>query len=84
MCGIVGLYVPKGLENNLESVIKANEAAHHRGPDGFGFAFFNTLTSDKSYTVTYDVTPLSIQPPDATLVFGHRRLAIIDLSTAGL
>jgi asparagine synthase (glutamine-hydrolysing) len=59
MCGIAGLYRPKG-EPIQHRVIKAmTDSIAHRGPDGEGHFI------------------------DVDVALGHRRLSIIDLTTAG-
>lgn len=59
MCGIAGVYQPKGGLTEV-SVLPLREALAHRGPDG-GQSWANAA---------------------GNVSFGHRRLAIIDLSTA--
>ena len=85
MCGFVG-YI--GLTNQeaikVSLVAKMNDVIAHRGPDGEGFAFFG------NYNIQ-DVNQLQNERKDAlvvqenstrTLALAHRRLSIIDLSTA--
>jgi asparagine synthase (glutamine-hydrolysing) len=86
MCGIAGIYSFKGkIENNL--IKKMTDTLMHRGPDDEGFLAINTETNE--------MTPLA--GPDSkvagqrietfhrsvNLVFGHRRLSIIDISPSG-
>lgn len=59
----------------------------HRGPDGEGLTFFYP-GNPTAVTVISDESPPGTSgerrpPPGATLALGHRRLSILDLSTAG-
>ena len=61
MCGIAGIFRPRGLIGDAERMALARmlEAERHRGPDGEG------------------------KHEDRGILLGHRRLAIIDLSSSG-
>ncbi len=62
MCGISGFIDFK--KNTTQTVLeKMNRTMTHRGPDGEGYAYYNTDNADVG--------------------LGHRRLSIIDLSSAG-
>lgn len=78
MCGIAGIYHFN--EKPVEpSVIKfMTDLLRHRGPDDYGFAFFNR----QGYCSRRTREPEQ-SAPDASLAFGHRRLAIIDLAETG-
>src|SRR5580692_8300293 len=71
MCGIVGSVQVGSAEPYREEVRCAVRAMAHRGPDGEGFREF--VLSDPS---------TSPGESTATVLMGHRRLAIIDLSEA--
>jgi asparagine synthase (glutamine-hydrolysing) len=78
MCGITGIYhftarpiVPATLEAMTAQL-------YHRGPDDFGYAFFNPAGDCIRQGRTL---PNGDQPHQ--LALGHRRLAIIDLSPTG-
>jgi asparagine synthase (glutamine-hydrolysing) len=78
MCGIFGLYSPAGLRGDREALIQGLRVAGHRGPDGEGFSWFDTRRNAGRVVLGKDNVSA------ATLLLGHRRLAIIDLSDAGL
>jgi len=85
MCGFVG-YI--GLDNQeaigVDLFAKMNDAIAHRGPDGEGFAFFgsfNELDVNQLQTSRKDALVIKEQS-NRTLALAHRRLSIIDLSTA--
>lgn len=78
MCGIVGSFHQKGEAQPAALLKRMTDAIRHRGPDGEGFFFANTATGRHHFSV--DAT-CGIE--GANLAFGHRRLAILDLSEAG-
>ncbi len=72
MCGIVGSIQTGKNEPFREQVRRAMDHMVHRGPDGKGF---------EEFVVTDGTAAHSLEAPaPATVLFGHRRLAIIDLS----
>lgn len=74
MCGIVGFIQAGGLEPDRDCVRRAMDWMVHRGPDGEGFGEFAVSQRGAEHP--------SGERPSATVLFGHRRLAIIDLSEA--
>ena len=72
MCGIVGSVQVGDVEPYREEVRCAMRAMAHRGPDGEGFREF--VVSNRAAS--------SEEQSTATVLMGHRRLAIIDLSEA--
>lgn len=95
MCGISGIINKNGSLSLKDSIYGMNHAIKHRGPDGEGFAFFSDTQTIPAYS---NETPLANRNSEAFLynpktayndvnhaevVFGHRRLSIIDLSEAG-
>jgi len=95
MCGIAAIFSPKPLPLG-DLVRKMTEAVRHRGPDGEGFAIFSardlaativggTDTPASAYSARFAYAPRQDAKPvsDAVAAFGHRRLSIIDLSSAG-
>lgn len=87
MCGIAALFEPAS-PPWLPAVTRAmTRIVRHRGPDGEGLAFFDPGTGGVT-PVTSEQTPAGILgaqeiPAGCTVGLGHRRLSILDLSTAG-
>jgi asparagine synthase (glutamine-hydrolysing) len=73
MCGIVGSVQVGGREPYRDQVRRAMRQMAHRGPDGEGF---------KEFVVSKAVDEAGLEEVTATVLLGHRRLAIIDLSEA--
>lgn len=85
MCGISGLFSLNGLSPYRSALHAANSIAAHRGPDGQGFALFNTrVPVERFVSLDTGLLPDASTMQSMTLCLGHRRLAIIDLSSAGL
>lgn len=84
MCGITGLFCSTGINDLVTSFQRANTIVQHRGPDGQGFTFFDTRQDENAHFSFYESLPDMSSIPNATLALGHRRLAIIDLSDAGI
>jgi len=74
MCGIVGSIQTGEHVPLRDAVRRAMDHMVHRGPDGQGLEEFIVRNGTASSTLG--------APPIATVLFGHRRLAIIDLSEA--
>jgi len=72
MCGIVGSIQTGKNEPFQEQVTRAMDHMVHRGPDGKGFETFVVTDGAAANTLG--------EHRSATVLFGHRRLAIIDLS----
>ena len=75
MSGIVGIINLNGQGVDGGLLKKMTNVIVHRGPDDEGFVFISTKSNSFSNRLTHD----SI----TDLAFGHRRLSVIDLSSAG-
>lgn len=92
MCGIVGFVSPARVSTSR--VIESLRTIAHRGPDGTGVAvfqdlrqpprLFGTVNGDGGARLsdTWQSLPQRLTG-DATIVLGHQRLAIVELSTMG-
>ena len=84
MCGIFGIAAVKTLAGHERSIAQALAAARHRGPDDKGFAAF-AFDPLRTPQVVYE----GPEAPDAAVLatthaaLGHRRLSILDLTSAG-
>jgi len=81
MCGIFGVYsqeniAPEVIKNYIAESWASN---HNRGPDGRGAYVRSQVCGSEIF---YNECKLTLE--SANLVITHNRLAIIDLSTAGL
>ena len=90
MCGIFGWIELDGETIAVNQVKAALSHLHHRGPDDEGYLLFDPRTARAQACGGPDTPPsLGLPPIDslanfpASLVFGFRRLAILDLSPAG-
>ncbi len=93
MCGISGIISKSKNLNLVDHIVRLNEAIKHRGPDGEGFLIsdFHSFTpcfrdKDPGFSRTdlpYVPKQHLVRSENTQLAFGHRRLAIIDLSDSG-
>ncbi|MCD4769707.1 MAG: asparagine synthase (glutamine-hydrolyzing) [Bacteroidales bacterium] len=91
MCGIVGYYRPKPIDD-LKDLYKATSLICHRGPDDEGYAVFNVETGGQ-WTFSGPDSPADIRQalPQITnapatthhLALGFRRYSIVELSSKG-
>ena len=87
MCGITGFY---SYENKIDTgkYYKAHKRIAHRGPDDEGFIYKNN-DNKLEYLIGDDTIDelrnreFIYNRESSSLVLGHRRLSIIDLSAAG-
>src|SRR2546430_1218497 len=80
MCGIIGIVDRRGFA--LSEIAEGLRKASHRGPDGEGFALWQ---SSDTPTAWIRARTLPTLPDHGGWVgLGHRRLAILDLSDDGL
>jgi len=85
MCGILGLYSISGISPYKTDLQAANDIVRYRGPDGVGYVLFNTRTpTQEKGIILSDLLKNPDKIEHANLALAHRRLAIIDLSSAGL
>lgn len=93
MCGITGIIAKKQDSISTSGLVKImNGAIAHRGPDGEGFihASAENVVAERGTNAPFESDPgipyLNFEtnlPSNPFLSFGHRRLAIIDLSRLG-
>ena len=87
MCGIAGIVQVDERPLDVDLLERMTSALAHRGPDGEGYAFFHPNGSEKPVLIPGrlrdSVGRVSRDLGRARLGFGHRRLAIIDLSPLG-
>lgn len=82
MCGISGIIsLRDSIDPNL--VIKMTDVVKYRGPDDYGYLGVNTC--NKIFVSFKAIAEISHRTSERNfnLLFGNRRLAIIDLSSAG-
>ena len=93
MCGILSYYKKEGLsKDDIAESIHSLASINHRGPDGEGVCLINTKTK-QIVSLRTPLTPLDykcdvnsftdIEDGKFDLLFGHKRLSIFDLTTAG-
>jgi asparagine synthase (glutamine-hydrolysing) len=79
MCGIAGIVDPEGFDQ--QTLVEMTQMIAYRGPDGYGFAFAEGGNSlDMEINHNQDPRPHEARP---VIGLGNRRLAILDVSTAG-
>ena len=87
MCGITGYFSYKN-KINTEIYYNAHKKIAHRGPDDEGFIYKNSENSIEHCIGNDTIDELKSKAfiyhqKDSSLVLGHRRLSIIDLSEHG-
>jgi asparagine synthase (glutamine-hydrolysing) len=78
MCGFVSVVTAPGKSVPGAVLRRMTDVLSHRGPDDMGFAWVNPSTG--AVHTTRDLAPDTAL---SGVLFGHRRLSILDLSTAG-
>ncbi len=78
MCGIAGIVSLDGFD--ARTLVEMTQMIRYRGPSGYGFAYISPGTN-----TIVDVHHNEESPPASTpiLGLGNRRLAILDVSSAG-
>lgn len=89
MCGIIGLFEQSGCRIDPMLIKRCNTIMRHRGPDDEGYLLGDSR-SGRFFLARGDDTDPQLQLPlvesftgSYDLALAHRRLAILDLSTAG-
>ena len=85
MCGLTGVISRAPSAQLRQRIRRATASLAHRGPDGEGY--FESLGGDGAALVTLGTLARTLRPTHVAsgcgVVFGHRRLSIIDRSNAG-
>jgi asparagine synthase (glutamine-hydrolysing) len=82
MCGISGIFHYTDSQPNLVSgktIFRMTDILQHRGPDDYGYLFLESKDKKKLMR-TREWQRAEINGNNFDLAFGHRRLAVIDLS----
>jgi len=82
MCGISGIFHYADSQPNLvngKTIFRMTDILQHRGPDGHGYLFLESK-GKKKFVRTREWEIAEIDRFKFDLAFGHRRLAVIDLS----
>ena len=83
MCGIAGIFLSGENSLNIDPqvIISMSDLMQHRGPDDYGYYISDNEGRHVSgHLTSRDISGLG---EDWNIVFGHRRLSIIDLSESG-
>ncbi len=87
MCGICGFYRFSRMDNPQDSIAKMSYILRHRGPDDEGYlavsAPTGTVTPLSGSDSQVDFLHIEHFEQEADVYLAHRRLSILDLSSAG-
>ena len=83
MCGIAGIFISDSIKSEIrpEVIIKMSDSLHHRGPDDYGYFVSDLEGNFKCGHLCAD--ELSYFDKSWRILFGHRRLSIIDCTDKG-
>ena len=79
MCGITGIISKDGNAIDVRSLVTMNDVLNHRGPDGEGFLFSNSVELCGQLKIERPNATISSLEHGQSFGFGHRRLSILDL-----
>lgn len=83
MCGIVGVVSLCNKRINSRNSFAMIKKLKHRGPDGEGVCFIDTKKTNKNFKLFNNLNIDNFLEDSSTIMFGHTRLAIQDLSING-
>lgn len=84
MCGIAGIYNLANHATDVSSIKSMCDVMAYRGPDDAGYLLASTFKPDRLCEFSDDNFLQQNTPLDKfDLALGHRRLSIIDISSAG-
>ena len=83
MCGIFAVLDLRNDQVDRQTLEAMSSSIEHRGPDDCGFAFFELRGSERTVESRAPLQGGELSQFQGLLVFGHRRLSIIDLTEAG-
>jgi asparagine synthase (glutamine-hydrolysing) len=83
MCGIFACLDLVQNRVEKETLERMSRSLEHRGPDDFGYAFFEIGGEERVVESRGPIDQNELNRFNGLLAFGHRRLSIIDLSEAG-
>jgi asparagine synthase (glutamine-hydrolysing) len=84
MCGIAGLYNVAGGAVDIHLLEAMTRLQAHRGPDGEGYVLLSPGSQDKPITVSGPLHNSTKSLASSYQIgFGHRRLAVVDLTPLG-
>lgn len=87
MCGLAGVIsLKEKMDIDAESIYKMGTVIAHRGPDSAGYLFGGEQLAESTYNQLLSKYPKNVdyiyEKHHQNCVFIHRRLSIIDISTA--
>lgn len=91
MCGITGYFSPHRQESSSDKIVNMTQLIRHRGPDDEGYVFIdvhsniftNAYGEDSQDSIKSQLRDVMSIDINHNISFGHRRYAIIDLTSGG-